>query len=254
MTPSELDDYDLAAKTRLTSTQKLPDGEHLKPYTKLELEVPEVAPYTFVSLFVWTPKVEQQRLGWEKLIQGHKLAANITHPKAAVMQSTFKLDDDFNLVPGLASQYYAKMRRSVAGNIVFTDVDVVAYRPCDPFQHDFDVGLTDCADQWPSMPFNAGVMFARDTPKAQEFYDTAMEATMQFPANMNPWYAYQVGLRTAYDMLKHRVNFRTFPHALFNYVPEIVAPTDAYFVHLKGQRKNMMREYIVPVLEGKIGR
>jgi hypothetical protein len=104
------------------------------------------------------------------------------------------------------------------------------------------------------MPFNAGVQFYKDTPGAQKYLDTVMEIAHDIPQGVAPWFVNQMAMRLAYEMLRGEIKVKIFPHALYNFVPDIVQPTEAYFVHLKGQRKSMVREYLRPVLENKLGR
>ena len=218
------------------------------PYSSTDSPAPPpIGPFTFMWGFSWTPQIEPQRQGWKSLIQGFKLALAATYPQYGVANVEVKTDNG-RLFPLALAQIYAKMRRTIRGPVVYVEVDVVANRPCNPFEVEFDVGLTDCEDRWPMMPFNAGVMFANDTPGAQRFFDAAMEYACNIPQNFDPWYAYQFGLSHAYLALKDEVNIKIFPHEAYNYTPKVYAPTDAYFVHLKGGRKTLQRDYILPLL------
>ena len=53
----------------------------------------------------------------------------------------------------------------------------------------------------------------------------------------------------AYLALKDEVNIKIFPHAEYNHTPSTYSPTDAYFVHLKGPRKALHRDFILPIVE-----
>lgn len=222
------------------------EGSLLKPYEASPGQNPAV-PITFGYVFV-----DFGDEAWRMLVQGFRLALATLYPNCVV--ATVGFDADKSLVPMIGTQAYAKMRRSFRGDMIFLDPDVIAYRPCDPFEADFDVGLTDSRETWPIMPFNAGVQFYKDTPGAQKYLDTVMEIAHDIPQGVAPWFSNQMAMRLAYEMLRGEVKFKIFPHELYNFVPDIVQPTDAYFVHLKGARKSMVREYLVPVLENKLGR
>jgi len=221
------------------------------PYVADDKRIPLVpgAPFTFAWAFAWTKPLEDNRAAWEQLIQGFKLALGVTHPTARVAHAPLTVEGP-RIFPLAAAQMYAKFRRTIEGPIIFIEVDVVCNRPCNPFEGlDFDIGLTDCEGQWPMMPFNPGVMFANDTPGAQRFLDTAMEYACNFPQNGDPWYLYQMGLSHAYLALKDQVKIQIFPHEMYNYAPDQPEPTDAYFVHLKGDRKRFQRDFVVPLLD-----
>lgn len=222
------------------------------PYTPGPPVQQTPGPMTFVWTFAWTKHAEQQRLGWEALMQGFKLAMGAVYPECSIAHYPVKLED-YRMLSLVFSQVYAKMRRSLRGPLVYIEADVVCNRRCDPFESEFDIGLCDTDEQWPMMPFNPGVMFARETPEAQLFLDTAMEYTCHFPQNADPWYLYQFGLSHAYLVLKDKVNIKIFPNEEYNYSPTVYAPTDAYFVHLKGERKKMQRDYVLPLLEAQSG-
>lgn len=210
---------------------------------------PEDSPFTFAWAFAWTKAIEPNKAAWEQLIQGFKLALGLTYPKARIAHAPLGVEEG-RLVPFALGQMYAKFRRLIAGPMIYIEADVVCNRPCNPFEGlSFDIGLTDCGDMWPMMPFNPGVMFANDTPGAQLFLDTAMEYACNFPQNSDPWYLYQLGLSHAYLALKDQVKVQIFPHDEYNHSPDNGEPSDAYFVHLKGDRKRFQRDYVVPLLE-----
>lgn len=256
MTPAELDRYTAETRELLkgTSHKKLEvTADSLNPYVPDTVAgPPQTGPFTFAWAFIWTKPALEQKPAWEALIGGFKIALAQIYPDCQVAHASYNVDDPKFVVLALA-QFYAKMRRTVRGNLIFIEADVVCNRRCDPFEADFDIGLTDCKDQWPMMPFNPGVMFVKDTPGAQKFLDTAMEYACALPQNFPLWYAYQIGLSHAYLVLKDEVNIKIFPYAEYNWPPEVYAPTDAYFIHLKGNRKRMQREFVVPLLEGKRG-
>lgn len=258
MTPADIEQHSAEAKHRLrdASYKRLDPAKFggFDAYQADPHSAPKtIGPMTFAWAFAWTPQAEQQRKAWESIIYGFKVSLSLVYPDCGVAFSELQVGDG-RQVPLILSQVYAKMRRGIRGPMVIVEADVVCNRRCDPFENDFDVGLTDCQDKWPMMPFNAGVIFAKDTPNAQRFFDAAMEYTCNIPQNYDPWYAYQFGLSHAYLALKDEVNIKIFPYEEYNYTPTVYAPTDAYFVHLKGQRKAMQRDYVLPLIEGQRGR
>jgi hypothetical protein len=240
------DEYTARVDAALRQPPRRLESSKLGPYEAAPGERPPV-PITFGYVFV-----NYGDEAWGLLVQGFRLALATLYPDCRV--ATIDLDVDKDFVPMVGTQVLAKLRRSFRGNMAFLDPDVIAYRRCDPFDADFDVGLTDSRETWPIMPFNAGVQFYKDTPGAQKYLDTVMEIAHDIPQGVYPWFTNQMAMRLAYEMLRGEVKFKIFPHALYNFVPDIVQPTDAYFVHLKGQRKSMVREYLRPVLENKLGR
>ena len=176
-----------------------------------------------------------------------KASVATTYPDCAWAEIPFKCSFDA-LIP-VRTQAYAKMRRSIRGNIIFIDTDIICYKRVNPFEVDFDVGLTDSFKTWPLMPFNGGIKFVKDTPAAQTYMDLVMEIACNTCEGISGWWTDQLAMRLAYEMLKNEVNFKIFPHQLFNFTPEGVQATDAYFVHLKGDRKQYMRQYLATVLE-----
>ena len=244
--PARSDEYTAKVDARLRWPQRRLEDAELRPYDLPQKDHPP-APITFGYVFV-----DFGDPGWKMLVQGFRLALGTLYPDCRVATVSFQTEKA--LVPMVGTQAYAKMRRSFRGNLVFLDPDVITYRRCDPFEEDFDVGLTDSRETWPIMPFNAGVQFYKDTPGAQKYLDTVMEIAHDIPQGVSPWFSNQMAMRLAYEMLRGEVKFKIFPHAHYNFVPDIVQPTEAYFVHLKGARKSMVREYLVPVLENKLGR
>lgn len=209
-------------------------------------------PFHFASAFMWSPEAVRQKQAWQQLITGMKLAAGEIYPDCPMLWAEGQIAKVDYVALALA-QHYAKTRKTARGNLVFIEADVVCNKRCDPFVDDFDIGIPDCKDKWAMMPFNPGVMFVRDTPGAQRFLDEAQRYACHVPGNFPTWYAYQLALGYAYMALKDEVRINTFPNAQYNWSPDVYAPTDAYFVHLKGPRKAMQRDYVVPIIEGKRG-
>ena len=255
MTPADLDRYTAETREKLKSTVRVDDARSsLRPYEPGTARGDaKSGPFTFASAVMWSPEINAQKQGWDHLILGCKLAMKELYPECPLAWSEFNIQSSQH-VSQIIAQYYAKTRRTLRGNIVYIEADVVCNKVCDPFEADFDIGLPDSKDMWAMMPFNPGVMFVKDTPGAQRFLDTTMEYALHIPGNFPAWYAYQLALAAAYALLKDEVNIKIFPHAEYNWSPDVYAPTDAYFVHLKGDRKKMQRDYIVPIVEGRRGR
>lgn len=255
MTPAEIDRYTAETREQLkdASPHRI-SGQRdiLHPYEAGPTPA-TTGPFTFASAFMWSPEANAQKQAWTHLITGMKLAMSEIYPDCPVAWAEFNIQSAQHVSLVLA-QYYAKSRRTLRGNVVFIEADVVCIKRCDPFEADFDIGIPDAKDKWAMMPFNPGVMFVKDTPGAQRFLDTAMEYASHIPGNFPAWYAYQLALGYTYIVLKNEINIKVFPHAEYNWSPDVYAPTDAYFVHLKGPRKVMQRDYIVPIIEGRRGR
>ena len=217
-----------------------------------EIKMPDKAPdpCTFVCVLSWTKYMELNRVGWESIIAGWKLALSINYPKAFILDANVRPLQDHRMFPVQNYCTLARLRKSLRGNIAVVEADVVANAPTNPFENDFDVGLTESSALWPLMPFNGGVVFLKDTPGAQKYMDTIVDYMMEFPGNADNWYIPQIAMYAAWNALKNEVNFKIFPSDMYNYVPEIFAPTDAYFVHLKGEhRKKLQRDYVLPLIE-----
>lgn len=256
MTPADIDRHTAEMRLRLRDASHKPvvvQPGMINPYTASAVTgVQQPGPMTFAWAFGWSKEAEAQRPAWESLIRGFQLCLGEIYPECKVANSTFTIAKSEDVAIMIA-QYYAKTRRSLRGNLVYIEADVVCNRRCNPFEADFDIGLPDSADGWAMMPFNPGVVFSRDTPGAQRFFDTAMQFACDIPGNFPKWYAYQMALMHTWHVLKDEVNIKIFPHQEYNYPPDVYAPTDAYFIHLKGPRKAMQRDYVAPVLQGRRG-
>ena len=207
--------------------------------------------FVVAYLFAMTPEMEAEKEAWLQMVRNFNLSFGLTHPTCAIAALKAPAVKDGRHFPLAMAKTYAQVRRSMRGNLLFADVDIVAYNPCDPFENDFDVGLTDCDDLWQQQPFNAGIQFYKDTPAAQKYLDTVMEIAWCIPGNSDPWYAQQIAMGIAYHMLKDEVNFKVFPHERYNFTPEGLRyeRTDAYFVHARGPRKNLHFEYTKALVE-----
>lgn len=220
-----------------------------EPYTPSEYRNPDPLPrMTFTHTYA-----DFGDQTWNRLLSGHKLLINNTYPDCPIVNIPFScVKEEF--MPA-RWQILAKTRRTVRGNLVVLDPDVMCASPCDPFEEDFDVGLTDSAFTWPIMPFNAGVFFARDTAAAQEFFDTAMVMSNDIPTQIDRWFIDQLAIYGAYKYLQGRCKFKIFPHAQYNYAPakDVLDVDSAHFIHLKGPRKRMADQYIRAILDKSKG-
>lgn len=256
MTPADLDRHTAETRELLKDASRhkvTGPANALHPYEAgSTANIVQKGPITFASAFMWSKEIEPQRQAWQHLTTGFKAALSEVYPDCTLMWSEFNIPSPAHVAIVLG-QYYAKMRRALRGNLIYVEVDVVCNKRCDPFEADFDIGIPDCKDQWAMMPFNPGVMFVKDTPGAQRFLDTAMEYACHIPGNFPSWYAYQMALGCAWQALKDEVNIKIFPNEEYNWSPDVYAPSDAYFIHLKGARKQMQRDYIVPLIEGRRG-
>lgn len=264
MSPDAIDQYtkDVTELLNSDAKQRVDPAWNIMPYDPIDIvyeddKTPQ--PFTIVAAWVWTEFARLQREPWEAMQKGFMLAANMAYPEAKVVRLDLPDmiakrpghdDGSWRIIPQMFLQAFAKARRSVRGPMACLDMDVVCNRPCNPFESEFDVGLTTSKEMWPMMPFNGGVHFYHDTPGAQLYLDMVMELTCSWPANSDPWYSSQLAQMQAYLHLRDRVKFKFFPHDLYNYTPEVYHPTDAYFVHLKGlHRKGLHRDYVLALLE-----
>jgi len=143
---------------------------------------------------------------------------------------------------------YAKIRRQVRGNILFLDTDVIVAKPLtDVVWEEWDLALVPGrkVDPYLIMPYCGGMIFSRVTHEAQAWFDLTFKSANSLPQGMitNGWWVDQLGMAWAAE---HTPNLKVVvaDPDLYNYVPEIEAPTDAFLVHLKGPRKHMMPYYL----------
>lgn len=187
--------------------------------------------------------------------------ASIKHTYSNVVNTyhiKYKTEKQFLL--STRTQLYMKMRNDIRGNLIFIDTDVIAYNaiPDDIWDMDFDIGLTPNEENWPLMPFNSGVMFVKDTPEAAIYMKSVAHTASNVPEGMHwatkeigdysDWWIDQLSIANNYYRLKDQIKFIFFNKELFNYIPEGPQATDAYFVHCKGSRKSLMKQYLCGIL------
>lgn len=149
------------------------------------------------------------------------------------------------------------------GNVVFADPDVLFINKIDMFSFEFDVGLT-WRDNFPSMPFNTGVMATRTTEAALEYWKTASIASQGLPDPLSTWYGDQIAVamaaglnafhgRTSDTFHAGNALIKLFTCAKYNYSPDEYSPHDANIIHLKGDRKSLMIQYFRDLCEKELG-
>ena len=152
------------------------------------------------------------------------------------------------------AQIYAQARREYRGPMMFLDIDVLAYYPLpkDFWEGNWDIALTRSTADWPLMQFNEGVIFANDTPGAMQFLNSYAEAANKVSKGLadfpGGWWITQLALTHAYEKLKHVVDIKVLDHEKFNFIPDKPIATNAYFIHFKGERKKLMRQYLAGLL------
>lgn len=176
----------------------------------------------------------------------HIASIQKTHPGAQVIETGYECPVEHVMLYRAA--VYAKIRRQVRGNILFLDTDVIVAKPLtDVVWEEWDLALVPGrkVDPYLIMPYCGGMIFSRDTPEAQAWFDLTFKSANSLPQGMitNGWWVDQLGMAWAAE---HTPNLKVVvaDPDLYNYVPEIEAPTDAFLVHLKGPRKHMMPYYL----------
>ena len=167
---------------------------------------------------------------------------------------TIDITNPFNELMAARTAVYAKARKEYRGNMVFTDTDILAYTPLpkDFWDGDWDIALTDPRLDNPLMSINEGIFFAKDTPYAQRFLDTYTDAachTMQ--GLLEPplcWWIGQLALTHAYTRLNQRINIIFLDRDRYNFTPDKPVATNAHFIHFKGNRKGLMKQYLAGLL------
>jgi hypothetical protein len=132
--------------------------------------------------------------------------------------------------------------------VIFIDTDVLLGEELDVFDWPFDVGLTK-RDILPSMPYNFGVIFARNTAATREFFHQLADIASGFPAGI--WYVDQISLamRMGVGSDGYRrtdaqdAAVKIFPCEKYNYSPDTPPDKRLPVVHFKGGRKHMLDQY-----------
>jgi len=167
-------------------------------------------------------------------------------------------------------------RRDPARATVLMDSDVVVnLDPLAVFAEDFDVGLTWRKGE-PDAPFNGGMIFVAPGDGGARFFDEALrcydaiadDAARKglFPQDLRAWWGDQFALaamigyrefgeRTAEGTRVNGVRVRFFPCETHNFTMdggdyEIATLRQKYFIHFKGNRKNMQSQYLDAMRSG----
>jgi hypothetical protein len=185
---------------------------------------------------------------YNKLVDYWKISISKTYPDCNIGTVSFYTPEE-TFIPA-RTMMYKRLRNEVRGNLIFLDTDIIAYNrlPSNFWEEDFDIGLTNNDKTWPLMPFNGGVVFSKDTDAAKEYFELMELASCNVAEGLPGWWTDQLAQRLCYDQLKEKVKFKIFHHKLYNFIPETAQATEAYFVHCKGPRKHLMRQYLASLL------
>ena len=166
------------------------------------------------------------------------------YPTASIYHVDLNCDQAHSMVYRAGA--YAQMRRKLRGPMVCLDTDIVAMRPAPLdalFTKEWDIALVKGGD-YVLMPWCGGFFMAQDNEKAQAWFDETFRAANSLPEGMvtNSWWVDQLAMSWAAEHIDG-LRVMELPQNLFNFVPEKAQSTMAYFVHLKGPRKHLMRQY-----------
>lgn len=132
--------------------------------------------------------------------------------------------------------------------------DALVIKPLDSiFKMGFDMAFTVRENsRW---PINNGVIYLR--PKLKQkiaaFWKDAIKVCKEYPKETQDWYGDQQSLHDVWSQGNHLrlgLNVMTLPCELYNASPRHTEDLDtniietAYIVHLKGQRKHLMQQYL----------
>lgn len=152
---------------------------------------------------------------------------------------------------------YTRMRKQNTGNMIHLDVDIIAYRklPLQFWDQDFDIALTTGQHKYSIMPYSEGIIFSKDTPGAHKFFEDYAGFVKNVPEGLidgprADWWLGQIALNMAYlkSAASKEVKFLILDDKEFNFTPNAPVATNAYFVHFKGDRKHLMRQYLAGLL------
>ncbi|MDH3326105.1 MAG: class I SAM-dependent methyltransferase [Gammaproteobacteria bacterium] len=171
--------------------------------------------------------------------------------------------DKNNLMPARMRMIDAYIQSKKEEEIIFTDADILFFTGINFFQSEFDVALTWRGD-FPSMPFNTGVMATRTTKEALNFWRLASEACQTLPAQVHGWYGDQISVamtvglndfysRTGDTILSGNAVVKLFPCEKYNYSPNIYGVYDADILHFKGERKKLMVKFFSSLCHKYLG-
>jgi hypothetical protein len=149
--------------------------------------------------------------------------------------------------------------------VIFIDTDVLIGEELDVFDWNFDVGLT-WRDTLRSMPYNFGVIFARNTASARSFFAKLAEIAQGFPGGI--WYVDQISLAMLMGVgypEKRRISVYmdeavyivgakifTFPCDKYNFSPDLPPKQKLPVAHFKGQRKQWLDNYYKEFIDAAV--
>jgi len=147
--------------------------------------------------------------------------------------------------------------------IILADPDILFTRPVELFDTEYDVGLT-WRGNYPSMPFNTGIMTSTTSERAKKFWSFASDICQTLPAETQNWYGDQlsvaliVGLNAfserESDVIKAgKTNVKLLPGEKYNFSPNTLENQSADILHLKGDRKKLMIEYFTEMCKTYMG-
>ena len=158
------------------------------------------------------------------------------YPHARIVNCAISCPE--HLAMAARTQAYAQLRRSMVGDLILLDTDIIAGKPVDVFETDgWDIGVTRTLEETPLMRYNGGVIFLRDSDVARSFMaDVQYHATV-VPEDFGPsmWYVDQLALTY---VAKGNPRVKAFTGE-YNYVPKTPrdTPEIAYFLHYKGKKR-----------------
>lgn len=161
-------------------------------------------------------------------------ALNEVYPDSRTINCAFQCPE--NLIMAARTQAYASLRKTVRGDLILLDTDVIARRAVS-FDGDWHIGLTRTREETPLMRYNGGVILLKDTPEAQRFMDQVQYHATVLPADFGEWlwYVDQLALTAVAKDNQHVEVFG----GEYNYIPKHTkdVPDNAYFVHYKGKTR-----------------
>jgi hypothetical protein len=152
---------------------------------------------------------------------------------------------------------YSKFRNEISGNMVHLDIDIVAYRELTSkfWNQDFDIALVTGQHGYSIMPYSEGIIFSKDTPGAHKFFEDYASFGKHIPEGLvdgiyYDWWIGQLSLNMAYlkSAASKEVKFLILDDKEFCFTPDKPVATNAYFVHFKGDRKHLMKQYLCGLL------
>jgi len=157
----------------------------------------------------------------------------------------------------------------VCGNtVVFMDVDAFMVDRLPNMGNDWDVGVTwrdDMGNLSMLMPYNYGILFANHSVQSIASWFWMCDRIAQMSPKNKKWYGNQIALRELCGPINYEETISTrthdyfnlrvkhFPCNKYNWTPPDdqpkVSPSGKYFVHFKGNRKDLADWYYGKCME-----